>query len=1343
MPTIGQVVKLKSGYANFVELKSAFESPENAERMAMYRPTKAHRAAFERLCRGLYQPNDKKFYLLSGSYGTGKSHLTLMFANFVARSSMDAEMRGFYANYERLNPETAKQLKNIRKDGQFLVAICDYHSGRRFEDVVLRAIVEACKGRGIETGTDTEYQEAERWLSEWEKKAGNSNLRNFYEDFGRALERVSAGVSVEQLRARLMDFDSEVMQLFRAAFKEVTGGIEFQAQSGNLIPIIEGLVKNKEFRERFKGLVILFDEFGFTLEKGSFSKDVMQGFMERVCKNLPNVIFVGCIHKDFKAYADKGSQEDAAVMTARITAVDLLNEGIEEIIGAIVETDKSSNVWKKDVEPKLGVYDQLVPFCKSLNLFPWIDDVNRIRQRVLEDIYGVHPMALACLLKLSSEVGSDVRSTFTFFSGDVGGADGSYADYIANADLTIAGGKLNLYTVDRLFDFFGKELSLKNAELRTTQRQFVNGYYSSLEMLKKTSGEDMFGATGMERTAILKTVLIYQLCQIPSNIENIQFGQYCLTNAEQKRVENHIKALVKAGALFYRQQSQTYELALGSGEDPYDLIDRYVSEPGLHPTDLIKAILEEGASGEDLEFLEANQHNLQFNEDKRFRRYFVRGRDLGASLWNKVRTDCEENATNPKRSYEGIVVYSLCETEADLAAARATASVIPVPNVALAVPHAVQPFEDTLLRVKACRYYLPPSYAEKISAQTESRIRDLLENPDDGYLTKLQRIVSSIAGGESACWYGQQGKILFDRPKQPHKPADILADQLFAKRSRVKHPDLNLSHDDKWQTGRNTALKQAVTMLLAGEAIIIDMANPDNHGERRYIEKVLLKGAGGLKKIDQQGTVSHFLADTDGAKISDDLPVLKELCAELSGLKPGELFSAARFVGRMREAPYGVGGTSLMLSLAYIIRAYGERLRTYADSTKTVEVSVSSYDDLANMIGKVSSQVVFEVKDVSVVQAKFLDGIATTVKAPPLKYGEIRTVNSAYDALVKWWRELKPAAKILEVYEKPRRPQMGKLRTLLEGANQRERFDLLLEKLPGIYLGELPTEISQNEADYVIAEFKKDIVLFSSGFQKIRKGIAEKVSGLFGSVGDMVECEKLLLAWYNGLNPNQRDPYRQSNDESQQLLIRLGESDLFETKLLDLLPQDFGFGPVSDWTSVHTDDFVAKIRQAKQSIESAKIQLPSPEISAGLHEIGPGALLKVPVPKGASGFIYSTNGRDPRREEQPAVVNGDLNLTELLGGKATLKVGLRAIDSEGNASDLVLLELVNKEQKHQIQLEKELFGDKASFVFPETGEEFVAVVNSLLKRSVEKNVITRNQAKEIEDFVRALVNKKP
>jgi energy-coupling factor transporter ATP-binding protein EcfA2 len=198
MAKIADVVKLKTGYANFVNLKSAYdEAKENADRMAMYRPTKSHRKAFERLCRGIYQPADRKFYLLSGSYGTGKSHLCLMFANFLSRSSGDPGIRGFYENYEKLDSETARMLKNIRKDGQYLVAICDYNSGRRFEEVVLKGILDACRSMNLEVTIQTEFNEAERLLEEWEKK-GHSGVRNFYEDFERSLIKISPDRGFQQ-----------------------------------------------------------------------------------------------------------------------------------------------------------------------------------------------------------------------------------------------------------------------------------------------------------------------------------------------------------------------------------------------------------------------------------------------------------------------------------------------------------------------------------------------------------------------------------------------------------------------------------------------------------------------------------------------------------------------------------------------------------------------------------------------------------------------------------------------------------------------------------------------------------------------------------------------------------------------------------------------------------------------------------------------------------------------------------------------------------------------------------------------------------------------------------------
>ena len=213
----------------------------------------------------------------------------------------------------------------------------------------------------------------------------------------------------------------------------------------------------------------------------------------------------------------------------------------------------------------------------------------------------------------------NTRSTFTFFSGDVGGEKGSYADFIKTADITVDGGNLNLYTVDRLFDFFGKELSVKNSDLKITQSQYVTGFYASMDALRKVTKDELFRLDNDERIRVLKTLLIYQLCQIPASLENIQFGLYCFNPSEKKLVEKYLKDLGKNGVIFYRQQSKTYELAASTGENPYDLINRYISNKDLHPEDVVSAFLEEAGVKQDLKFQKAKGYNLPFGEDKRFR----------------------------------------------------------------------------------------------------------------------------------------------------------------------------------------------------------------------------------------------------------------------------------------------------------------------------------------------------------------------------------------------------------------------------------------------------------------------------------------------------------------------------------------------------------------------------------------------------------------------------------------------------------------------------------------------------------------------------------------------------
>ncbi len=1343
MGKISDVVKLKTGYANFVNLKSAYEEvQENDDRMAMYRPTKSHRIAFERLCRGIYQPTDRKFYLLSGSYGTGKSHLCLMFANFLSRSSGDPGIKGFYANYDKLDSETAKTLKNIRKDGQYLVAICDYYSGRRFEEVVLKAIFDACHTVGLDVAVQTEFDEAGRIIKEWEKK-GAEEFRNFYEDFEKALARVAPGVSGKQLQSRLKEFNTEALNLFHRSFQEIMGGVPFQTQSGNIIPIIKNLIRQPQFKERFKGLAVLFDEFGFTLEKAAYAKDVLQGFMETLCKNEPNVIFVGCIHKDFKAYADRYSKDDAAVMSARITPVDLLNEGIEEIIGAIVEVEKDSDTWKQEIQPKTTLFDSLLPVCTSLKLFPWLDDMKRIREKVLEDIYGMHPIALACLLKLSSEIGSDARSAFTFFSGDVGGAAGSYADFIKNADVTVGGGKLNLYTVDRLFEFFQKELSLKNVELREKQRQLVNGYYASIEALRKIPDSgDMFGEVMEERLSVLRAMLIYELSQVvPTTLENLQFGLYCLAGPERKKVEGHLKALVKSGAIFFRQQSKTYELAAGSGEDPYDLIDRFLTDESLHPKDPLDALLAEAGDPNELEFLKASQYNLAFNEDKRFARRFVRAKDLGEKLWKDMQQEWEQSLFKEKQGSEGTIIYALCENETDIQLAKNAVKGIPYENMAVAVPHESQPFRDVLLKVKACRYYLPPNDAMKISAQTESRLRDIFENADDGYRIQLQRILRKITSGEEACWYGKDDKVIVDKPSQAHRPADQLCENLYKKRCRITHPDLNACHDDKWRTGKNTALKQAVKVLLEAERVIIDNGNPDNHGEKRYLEKVLLKGAGALRKTGTEGMLTYFACEDNPDKISDHYPILKSLCQEFGNLSPGKALSLGQFLIDARSAPYGTGATAQILALSHVVRAFGERLRFYADTTKTAEIRIDSYDDVVRIVADPATKVVVEVFQITDAQRLLVEAIAKAAHAPPLKHGEIRSVEEASVLLKAWWQGLPAAATIMDLYDKEDQPRLKKLKELLDQVDQIDRFDLILSRLPALYNSDpVGKDMLQKEAQEIGVAFAADVKRLEAGLSNLQKSVAQAVCAIFGAKGDQVECEAAIDEWYKGLNPNQRNPSKYDESDAFEFLSQLAESDDKKTLLFKKLPKAYKFNPVPDWTSVQTEDYAAKIKQAKAVIDEAKPEVPVPEIKAKTYEIEAGESLVIAIPKGAKEIIYTTSSEDPKKSEGAIRISERMDLAELVKDKANVIVKMRALDEHGNASDIVTVEVVNKAKKYEVAVDQDLFGSKkASFKFPDNLQGFTTVLKSIVKQGVTRGLVTKEVGEKLGEAIHELL----
>ena len=672
---------------------------------------------------------------------------------------------------------------------------------------------------------------------------------------------------------------------------------------------------------------------------------------------------------------------------------------------------------------------------------------------MLEDIYGMHPMALHCLLKLSSEVGSDVRSTFTFFSG--GGAvtqPGSYAEFIENNEIVGSNAALRLYLVDQLFEFFAKELSPGSRDLLDVQRGIVNGYVASLQALKKSVSAELFDEQQDDRVALLRTVLIYSLCGVSTTLENIQFGRYCLSNSEKSQVKKLLSELEKAGAIYLRKTSNTCELCATEGQDPVVLVDSFADLPETDELATTAELLKQVGSVD--EFLLANGWNLPFGEDKRLKRRFVRGRELGSDLWAQLEQEAAAAGAKFGTSFEGHAVYALCEDEGEVKLAREAVRTIPASNILVAVPHEPTPFRDDLRRVLACRHFLAPEEAMKHPAQTVARIRDMMDDGvDDGYLPMIRKVVNALISGAQATWFEEGGKLLVDKPTQPHKPADMLCERLLKERCQIKHPDLNLVHDEKWQKNSNTSLKQAVMELLDNSSPVqIDNGNPDNHGEKRYLQKVLLNGCGALSRLRSAGTVTEFAVESDPAKVDQKFPALKKLIARLTALKPGESLVLADFIREMRRAPVGAGGTMLVLALAHAVRAFGERLRVFRDSTHTEAGYLISFEAIVQAVADPAAKLELSVRETGASQRTFIDSVAKAVGAETLAQGETRTVTGASEALRKWWKDLPAVAKVTKLYPVEGRQRLESLRQLLDDQGI-EHFDLMLQRLPSVYAG--------------------------------------------------------------------------------------------------------------------------------------------------------------------------------------------------------------------------------------------------------------------------------------------------
>lgn len=1360
MTRIRDIIKINSGYTSYVDLyEEYYDIQKNRGRMERYKPIAAHRQAFEKIANAL-NPKDRRFYFLSGSYGTGKSHLLLSLANYFANPSDVPEIEAFFKNYENAQSEVllkpgeilkerkAASLKEARKSGRYLVALCRYSLNLDFEGALLRALEDALRDDETDILVDSHYREALRRIKNWEARRIESR---FFSDLEAAISKLYPDWTINDLVDGLEKFDDQALSAFKMCFKQVTD-TEFAYEKDNLRDIISDLLQTPQFKERYKGIVFLYDEFGAAIDANLVNYTTLLDFAQ-YCANSTlekggTVVFIGTGHKAFRNHGQIGDR-NAETLEARVTEIGLQTQGMEDIIAAIVQPKKDSPAWQA-VQSQSGKFTWFSGECNRLQLFNWLS-APKIKNNIIENIYPMHPLATFALLRLAGEAGSDNRSVFKFFApefetGEEGWANVqpySYPWFIENHDV-IEQGKLALYTADLLVDYFKESLKATNSRLVDRVKNAVINYEATLRELNayvaRQNQQQLFDTADELMLRIIKVMLVNEIAStqdltIANTAQNIEFALDYVSTEEKAQVESRLKLLCDAGVLF--NNHGVYELVRGDRKDVQRLVEQYKANPANRPTNLLGSFLEFNPLKGDEIYLDAKDYNAAYSEDKRLKVVFATPAQLtqkqlvngiSRSFFTALEQE-RQSVANRSGAYEGVAVYVFCENDQDIDAAKKAVAHNDQPRVFVAIPRSPIAVYDAIFTLNA----LDSDWFKKQSQNFSPYEKAEEKKIRDEALKVLAEAKTAYFTNSKVYWFAQGGAEVPVQENKRHDAANRMVQALYgARRNTFGHNEFNKSHINL--TGQVRAIfKEAGDILCdLSQPIRVNWSWPDNRGGTKYLRKCFVDHQA-LRVLSVEGDVRYLEAEKDIPKFRAALPAYAHLLESLASLEGKGQVNLLKFIEPYFEE-FGQGEIAVTLMLLLARRFYGDGLRFKREPNNLTDIQFASTEDMLALVQGQYPSAVILFEPVSAEEQAYFAKVTQIFTNQPAPAGKTYTISEAYQAVTAWWDHLPIIARSLGFYQEEEKP----LAEAFSQAKTKDPFRFIKHDLMEL-LGRVPGEALTSAKLIHIEVHLKSFKAAAEAIQaNVEEEILKKVAEVFGSPSHLdLDIQEAFRNWYNGLSSIQKDLTVSYHNNDSKPLVKFTSYVNIRELLFKTLPEAYGLGSVETWLSNYVDMYVQRIRNGKAHIETnapqisqLKLEFENDLSQHGNQVTYQGELILHADTEDGQGVIYYTvDGSDPATSPQRSKLSPGDTLT-IQGNR---KVKLVVADEKGNYSAVKTIEAIDELEKYKIvRPVQSAFEDAVTFVFPPSKDAARITLRSLLNELSKAGFY---QAGELEDEV--------
>lgn len=1220
---LSDLVELSPGFSTAVDVRDDLGKDS---KVVAYIPTEVASEVLLDMAENLHVSASRRARLVTGTYGTGKSHLGLVMARLYRDSPSEPCLAPVFKRLGGKWPGKADKLREEREkvEGKFLLVLLTGDCGS-FNDSLLQQLNGALASEGLEELLpETAFEAARRRVQEIKKE---------HPETYKALETAVREVGLESVKA----LNENLKQMVRSAYdrfcdihKAVCSGAAFSSHHSMLpTEVYRAVAKELVDRRGYAGIVVMWDEFGRYMERVVDDPRGMEGqsiqdFAQRCCnsshkhqvhlylichRSLQEYVSLGAISRH--SGMSKGEQDEWNKIAGRFREFNMRSTDHEtfHLIDQVLVQNRDAPLWGEFVDAHHDHFDELTDEAQRLKLFPEFRR-EEIQSTVTLGAYPLHPMAAFCLPRISQQVAQNERTMFRFLSDS--GTD-TLGPFLRDTSAVNEEGGPQLFSADNLWSFF-----LQNVSEHPEHRR-VAGRFSHANL--QVDADDDLAKRIIQAVAVLDVI---RSDRTPCTEQILRFCMG-LPHSGSEALREKLKSLCAQEEgrrkVLHQNFDGTYRFAAAGAGDPLEeKIEQVVQDRGnvVGPAEHLRKFAGEIGLGVAVP---ATGYSDDFMLDRHLELSLVDLIDL------KSPTDWVSDLGSG-RFLDGRALVILCETGAEIRRAQELAAAdLKHPQVLVGIPK--EPLRVAgLLRKHDAASYLETTQGNLYGPGAD--LRDEWEQQEGDLRRAIQQKISPLLDPQKQllAWFvnGKELDGIRSQSRLRNAASDMMR-AVFPHTPRIAHDRsvIETGPDSPKRSRRNIIDK---LMQPDGPTLL----GKETNSQEKTMIRAFYIDTSALRQLRGQGD-KFEMAKPTASQNSAVSALWDEIDAAVQGARAAPL-DMADFVRRLKGSPYGMRTRTISLFVAAVVRPYLlrgnlmlEQTRGSRAAEKTSKITGQVLDDAILVPDRYRLAFV----DIGEKHEAIILGIAEAlgIEAEPDKSRGV-LLEDIHAALIRWWRGLSHFARETRMLD----PMVQKLRDAILRPLASEGADvhaILLQQLAEVmHPANGKERISKAAVSDLFSRIKG--ALENAVAEHLEPGINKVLVAVFGRAAKGTQTgADALRRWYADLPAERRD----IRIAGHPLILSARARELQtpgareEGLLTDLAADISGTGP-ENWPDSMLEQFRGMLEGAKKTIEEADIQ-PVPRKGRGDEVVIP-----VPKPGQISVTILAENEAGLRRTFVPA-----------------------------------------------------------------------------------------------------------